>query len=614
MRSLPSDDDAAGTAPPAMNDPAPPASIRLISDLYVHSSSPKPPLRIGLLLDSPELSRALASVVADIARSNFARIELVIFNGSSSSAAPPAPSSFVRRILRLLSDDKARASAAWTLYSRLDQRLWHVADDPLASEDCASLLDGIETLTVEPLTKGFVHRFPPDAVETIRAANLDVLIRFGFNIIRGDILNAARYGVWSFHHGDNDAYRGGPAHFWELYEGSPLSGVILQVLSDDLDAGRVLAKGMFPTELGLSLIRNRVRPYWTSTHMVIQKLWELHNEGWAFVEKRIVPEAPYRGKRKIYRRPTNSELVKWFAVETARKVYGRVARAVTGAGGAVHWRIAVRSGGKLLPSGDVPEMKGFHWVESPPDRYYADPFVIEREGAHWIFFEDYAYSPGYARIACAEVLAGPSLGPPHLVLDTGVHLSYPHVFSQGDALYMIPESARAGGVRLYRCARFPGEWVQVAELFRGPATDTTVWTHDGLWWFLTTLVDPRGHGTGLFLFYADSLLGTWRYHPANPISLDTRNARCAGRVFESDGRLIRPSQDSTRRYGYAFALNEILKLSPTEYEERQVLWVGPDWYPGLRGNHTYNRAGSIEVIDGQTMRRAPEFSQRTPPR
>jgi hypothetical protein len=325
MRSFPLDNDAAGTPPPVMNGSADP--IRLISDLYIHSSSSKPPLRIGLLLDSTELSRALASVVADIARSNFARIELVIFNASSRpAAAAPPPSSFPRRILRLLSDAKARSSAAWTLYTRLDERFWHVDDDPLATEDCAPLLNGVDTLMVEPLTKGFVHRFPPDAVEKIRAANLDVLIRFGFNIIRGDILRAARYGVWSFHHGDNDAYRGGPAHFWELYEGSPLSGVILQVLSDDLDAGRVLAKGVFPTESGLSLIRNRVRPYWGSTHMVIQKLWELHNEGWAFVEKRIVPEAPYRGKRKIYRRPTNGELVKWFAAETAKKVYGRVRR------------------------------------------------------------------------------------------------------------------------------------------------------------------------------------------------------------------------------------------------------------------------------------------------
>jgi len=49
------------------------------------------------------------------------------------------------------------------------------------------------------------------------------------------------------HHGDNDYYRGGPAYFWEVYERNPLSGAILQVLTEHLDAGMVLCKGQFAT-------------------------------------------------------------------------------------------------------------------------------------------------------------------------------------------------------------------------------------------------------------------------------------------------------------------------------------------------------------------------------
>jgi hypothetical protein len=168
---------------------------------------------------------------------------------------------------------------------------------------------------------------------------------------------------------------------------------------------------------------------------------------------------------------------------------------------------------------------------------------------------------------------------------------------------MIPESAGADAVRLYRCMEFPHRWVHVTDLFRGAARDTAVWKQDGLWWFFTTLVDPRGQGFGLFLFFAERLDGPWQYHPANPISFDVRNARCAGRLFEKDGRLIRPSQDATYRYGYAFGLNEIVKLTPDEYEERPLLAVAPDWHEGLRGCHTYNRADGVEAVDGQTVRR-----------
>ena len=161
--------------------------------------------------------------------------------------------------------------------------------------DCRSLFSGIETLELEPIGKKFVQRFPEEAVEKIRAKNLDVILRFGFNILHGEILRAARYGVWSYHHGDNDFYRGGPAHFWELLEGSPLSGVILQVLTEELDGGLVLCKSLFATEPTLSVSRNRETPYWGSSDMVIRKLNELHRFGWDYLTGKAIPPLPTEG-------------------------------------------------------------------------------------------------------------------------------------------------------------------------------------------------------------------------------------------------------------------------------------------------------------------------------
>lgn len=579
---------------------SPSTPLRTISDLYTRSASSNPPLRIGLLLDTAELPGTFATVLGDIVRSNFARVELAVYNASSQPAAvPAAPRSTFTRITNLLRSPYA----LWGAYARLDDRLWRVEDDPLAMRDCAAMLEGIESFKVEPLTRGFVHRFPPEAIERIRAGNLDVLIRFGFNIIRGDILTSARYGVWSFHHGDNDEYRGGPAHFWEMCEKNPMSGVILQVLTDELDGGRVLGKALFATEPGMSLIRNRVRPHWGSTHLMIQKLWELHNHGWEFLETRTCPSAPYRGKRKVYRRPVNREVAGWMLREAAGRTLNRARRAVTRAGDVVYWQIALRAGADLLSSGGTADMRGFNWLSQPRGHYYADPFVFEHGGQPWLFFEDYSFGAGRGTIGCAEISPSGTLGPVRTALDTGSHLSFPYVFAEGDDIYMIPESAGSDTVRLYRCAQFPDRWVHVADLFNGAARDTAVWKQDGLWWFFTTLVEPRGQGFGLYLFYADELTGTWHYHPANPISFDARRARCAGRLFEHGGRLIRPSQDARWRYGYAFGLNEIVTLTPEDYEERPLLTVEPDWSPGLRGCHTYNRAGAIEVTDGQTVRR-----------
>jgi hypothetical protein len=44
----------------------------------------------------------------------------------------------------------------------------------------------------------------------------------------GNILTAAKFGVWSYHFGDIDRYRDGPPGFWEMYERNPLSGVVLK--------------------------------------------------------------------------------------------------------------------------------------------------------------------------------------------------------------------------------------------------------------------------------------------------------------------------------------------------------------------------------------------------
>jgi hypothetical protein len=163
--------------------------------------------------------------------------------------------------VHVLGDRQRRRQLLYSWYTKWDQRNISPNDDPQAPVDCTARLASIDRMVVDPIGKRFVHRFPDDALKLIRKKDLDMILRFGFNILRGDILTAAQYGVWSYHHGDNDYYRGGPAHFWELHEGNPISAGVLQRLTEDLDSGLVLCKGYFATQQGFSLVRNRVQPY-----------------------------------------------------------------------------------------------------------------------------------------------------------------------------------------------------------------------------------------------------------------------------------------------------------------------------------------------------------------
>jgi hypothetical protein len=567
---------------------------------YLRSESVRPHLRVGLLLDSTCLPRCFAEVVDHILRCNFARLELLVFNAEEPPPQPAPRRSLPGRIITLLRDPRRRKAILFSLYQRYDRRN-EGPSDPNALVDCSARLASVESISVVPLTTRFVHRFPDEAIEHVRSAQLDVLLRFGFNILRGNILTVARCGVWSYHHGDGDFYRGGPSCFWEVYEGNPITGTMLQVLTEELDAGIVLEKGLFATAPGISRAQNCLQPYWGAATFVIQKLHELHTRGWTHVRGRMARAAPYGGRKQVYTVPSNWEMLKWLGPLLLRKTLRRLVRRPM----IEHWQLAIRCGAQLDagPGARAADLRGFRLVESPRGRFYADPFLFEHAGRTWLFFEDYEYAADRGRISCAEVHNG-ELGTAMPALEQPYHLSYPCIFRVGDEIYMVPESVAHGTVDLYRCTRFPGQWQLEKELLREPAVDTTVWARDGLYWFFVTLQEARGGGTQLWLFYAPDVTAGWSSHPANPVSTDVRNSRGAGAIFQRNGRLFRPSQDCSRHYGFSFTLNEIIVWDRERYEEKPCVTATPNWAPALVATHTYSHASQVEVIDGCVRLRA----------
>jgi hypothetical protein len=585
--------------PPAGEEPrATPARVAL-EDFWLRSGADRPPLRLGVLVDSFLQPAWVERILDDVERCDFARIELVVLNRDGRVAGPPAPGPGLRGLRRALAEPRRRSRILYGLYTRLDQAYGAPPDDALRSVVCAARLSALERIPVTPLAEGCGQRFPPEAVQAIRDRNLDVLLRFGFGFLKGEILHAARYGVWSYHHGDNDRYRGGPAHFWEVIERQAMSGVLLQVLTEELDAGLVLCKALLPTRQGISTILNRQLPYWTGSSFVIRKLHELHQHGWERLRERAVPNRPVEGRKRIYRPPTNAEVV----LRLLPRVAGRILARPWRRDRVRHWRIALRAGPPCDPSPGRPfPMEGFRFIESPRGHYYADPFLFRRDGRTWLFFEDYDYSAKRGVIGCAEVQADGRLAAPRTALRRPYHLSFPFVFEDAGQIYMIPETGANRTVELYRATRFPAEWRQEAVLLSGAkALDTVMWREAGRYWFFVTIIHPPGAGPQLFLFHADAPAGRWTCHPANPIASDARLARAAGAIFTTGSSRIRPSQDGSRDYGYAIHFREITRLSPSEYEERPLSTLPPAWHKGLTGTHTYSRCATAEAVDGQIL-------------
>jgi hypothetical protein len=570
-----------------------------LNRLYYHSRSSAPALRVGLLLDNLSLKAFARAVLLDLLTCSFVKL---VGGVRDASFRRPRPMTGWGRAGRLITDRKYRAALPFALYLRtLDQRA-SVDPDPDGDVDCSSDLSGIRIVAAEPVRTRWRERMPAETIDYLRALDLDVLLRFGFGILTGDVLRVARYGVWSYHHGDSAQYRGGPAHLWELIEDAPVSGVTLQRLAEELDAGDVIAKTLFQTIPTLALRENRFGPYWSTTHFVIQALHALHSGGPAALQARLRPPGPYTGRRAIYRAPGAAELAKWLVPSIGR----RVLRRMTSRRSAQIWRVAIRQADTpLLPDFHEDALRDFRWIENPDGHWLADPFLIDVDGRTWLFVEDFDESAQKGAISVGEVTSDGSVSAMQTALTRPYHLSYPLVFAAHGELFMVPDSAKTRAVELYRARRFPTDWVLEARLLELRAVDSTLFERNGRYWMFVSPMPVAGYAAVTQLFSAPSVTGPWKLHPVDPITSDVREARSAGSVFERGERLFRPAQDCGPNYGHALVLREIDQLDEQHYSERTVATVGPGWLPGLIGVHTYNQAGQWEVIDGSFRVSAP---------
>ena len=267
------------------------------------------------------------------------------------------------------------------------------------------------------------------------------------------------------------------------------------------------------------------------------------------------------------------------------------------------WMILTASG----PGMDSLTWSAFRPLIPPPDRYWADPFVMTRGGLYYIFIEEKIYRNKLGRIACLILDAQGNLLSNETVLERPYHLSYPFLFEYETQLYMLPESAQNRSLEVYRCAHFPDRWEPVQTLMRDVyAVDATLLEYGGKWWLFMNMKESEDSSSldRLFLFYADSpLAANWTPHPLNPVVADIRTARPAGCIFLRQGNLIRPSQDSSLRYGYALNFNRITKLSESEYAEVHTARFAPPDRHRIRATHTFNQSGDLTVIDAVIRRR-----------
>ncbi len=541
-------------------------------------------IRIGILVNSLDLELWKHQIIDEINASHYAQVVLIIQRKEVNT------SNIYKKIWRFRNSIIYKALEAIDVF--LSKKI--IKKHPNAFIKRRFNNSIIDVLDTYPKTSKFKDIIVDDDINRMKAYSLDLIIRFGFRILDGKILNeASKYGVWSYHHGDNKVNRGGPPGFWEVIQGWKETGCTLQKLSNDLDGGYVLAKTWVGT-YKYNILENKNRLYWRASKIIPRILEELHTKGYEVftTSKKDVNVTNNFYTKKLYKAPSNFEAIIVFLKYTKIIIKQILSVAIFND----QWFLLYKR------TKSNPETSFRKMIPLIPNKnlFWADPFLVSKNNIDYIFIEEYDFKIKKGHISVIKMVNN-KIEHVKKVLDNTYHFSYPFVFEYKKEYYMIPETAANNSVELYKCIDFPYSWSFQKNIFENiKAVDTTLFQYNNTWWLFTAMDETRKatKNDELFLYYSeDPISQKWTPHPMNPIISDAKFARPAGNLFIKDNEIYRPSQNCTGVYGSSININHVAILNETNYKEQCLESLTPDWDSRIKGIHTINFNEYATVID-----------------
>ncbi len=483
--------------------------------------------------------------------------------------------------LAFAGDAKGEPSRLYGKYFQLDQRIFKPNPGPWESRDVRQILQNTQ-LIGETLQ---------ERIARFRSMRLDVILNLCLGELPKSILNVARFGVWSLRCNDGRVTTGTDFGWLELLNDESLIHCVIEAQRGETVqavASSVLASHPY------SFTHNQKSFLWRASALVPRAFRDLYSKG----EIEFFSKAESLNLAALISAPTDAQIIALAWKQAVRTFETKVWR---------RWfphRWGLMAG--VRAEGEPLRWDGLRLRIPPRGAFWADPFIIEREGRSFVFFEEFLYKAQRGRISFAGIQKDGSIGEAQVALERPYHLSYPFLFEYRGEFYMIPETAQNRAIEVYRCRRFPDQWEFHKTIMQNVhAVDATLIEHSMLWWMFVNIAGEGGSTWDeMHLFYSDDPLSDhWTPHPLNPVVSDARSARPAGRIFRRDGLLLRPSQDSSRRYGYALNLNRVTRLTKNEYEEEILERLEPPKDGNILAVHTFDHLNELTVVDVVLKRR-----------
>ncbi len=471
------------------------------------------------------------------------------------------------------------SSIILSLIVKLEKKLFKVKNYPNSYVSIANLLKDKAVTSVRNISKSPYVRLNDEDLNTLRSKNFDLLYRIGWGIIKGDVLNIAKHGIWSLHHGDYQHFRGKPAVFWEVYKGLSHAGCVLQKLTNKLDDGQVIDSlntsiNVFSYSTSLSIL------YYKSLEMLLDNLEKLHtNKKLDFKPKGLKVYT-----NELFKTPNLRIQFVFFLKLLSRNFLRKIELKN------YSWHIAIAKKEKSK------EIKNYKIVPNRKGHFSADPFIINHQGEEYVFFEEAPIKSSLGHISYIKCSDFSDRG---IALKESFHLSFPNVFYHENEMYMLPETRKSNSIRLYKCLSFPDKWELASVLIDNiSACDSEIFKYENKYYLFSNVSksDYLSNADNLCIFISENLFGPYEPHEMNPLSRDCRNSRMAGKIVQEGDDIYRLAQSGEYGYGSAIVINKLEHLSSSAYKETKTQTIYNTMLKE-KGIHTFNFGEKFAVLD-----------------
>lgn len=421
----------------------------------------------------------------------------------------------------------------------------------------------------------------------INQQHTDCIIYSGSKILKGNILNSSKFGVISFQLENKLKNNNGPSGFWEVFNGEPSSGFVIEKLNQKLDRREVFCRGNLMTS-NLWLV-NQV---------------QLSEKCNSFLMRFLINLSINRRFPKLL--GSRSDLYKNYDLDSCIILFRYLLKIIipklTNFFLSIFFspRVTRYSVAYAYHHNHSKSLSQYKEISNPKGRFLADPFVFKYNDSNYIFVEDFFFKDNKGRISVLKINADKQEFL-DVIIEEDFHLSFPYVFKDDNKVYMIPESHENQDIRLYKCTDFPKKWeLEKVLMSNVSAVDTILLKRDDTWFMLTNICSSNAiDHSELHIFYSDNLKSDfWKpIASGNPVIFDPLMGRNGG-LFYHNKKTFRVNQvHGQAHYGKSFNVNEIILLSKNNYIEKKISKVNANFINDIIATHHFSANESLAAID-----------------